>query len=66
LITAEEALQIAIAECKRRGWDWAIPNLAVLPVGDNWQVATRAKGKGARLVINKQTGEVMSAGWIPR
>jgi uncharacterized membrane protein YkoI len=68
MISEEQALQIAVAECERRDWLWAIPNLATWFDAKRgvWQVATRHKGKAARILVDAETGQVLQAGWIPR
>ncbi len=67
-ITKEQAIQIAKAECEKRGWTWCEPVSATSRFGGNWKIHTNEgkRGINARFVVDRFSGEVKSAGYIPR
>jgi hypothetical protein len=65
LISAEQALSVARAECERRGWNWVQP--AISEGLRHWHVwADRGSKPSAFVVICQRSGEVVRSGCGPR
>ena len=66
-ISKGEALSIAQIECEKRGWPWWQPIIAKSKWGI-WEVWTNAdeRGGNVRILIKKDTGEVIKASLLPR
>ena len=65
LISVEQALSLARAECERRGWKWGQP--AVSEGLRHWCVwADRGSRPSAFVVVCQRNGEVVRSGCGPR
>ncbi len=67
LVTEEQAVQIARAECEKQDWPWLEP-VKVTSRFKNWLVRTNsmAIGASARIIISKKSGKVQQAGYLER
>lgn len=62
-VNKEEAIAIAKAECKKRGWPWIEP-IKVIKETDRWIIKTGLRTKGwsrKTFVIDGKTGLVIRA-----
>jgi uncharacterized membrane protein YkoI len=73
MITSEEAIAIARARAEENGWGFAEPAAVVHRRGwfgqsDRFEIETNAGklGTKARFVIDADSGEILSQGYIPR
>jgi len=66
-INEEQAIEIARHTCEQRGWSWQEP-IRVISKRSAWLVRTNweSRGASARVEIDKHSGDVIHAGYIPR
>lgn len=66
-LTREEIIALAQAECDREGWPWLEP-VVVQDHWSDWTVVTNynMRGRNARIVIGKKTGQIVKKSFIPR
>lgn len=67
LVTKEQALAIAKQECETRDWSWARP-IRTSSRCHTWRVCTSYGNRGLNgtFVIDKYTGNVLEAWFVPR
>ena len=67
IVTKRQAVQIARAECKKQDWPWIEP-VEISSKFGKWVVRTNSQaiGASARIIIDKQTGKIKKAGYLPR
>jgi len=73
MLSEEQAVARAKEVAAEEGWAWADPAQATLRrawlgKGGKWEILSNAQGMGAkvRMVIDAETGEVLSKGHVPR
>jgi hypothetical protein len=70
MITKDEAIKIAKELAAAAGWTWVDPVSVMLTTGarKKWEILTnnQSRGVNVRVVIDAETGEVLTKGYNPR
>ena len=67
IIPKDQAITIAQNECTKHEWPWLEP-IEVSSRWRTWIVYTngRSRGGNARIVVDKETGQIIESGFLPR
>jgi hypothetical protein len=67
LLSKQQALEIARAECEDRGWPWREPVLAQEHLRSYWFVTDwQFKGGNATIAVDYRSGKIVHAAFSPR